>query len=69
MFSPCDKIRTGNLEDKKLTETTQTQTSRNPLLMRLVFLIVLILLLFGVNLLYPVAANWNSLQTGEPGAN
>lgn len=67
LILPCDKIRSANLEDNILTDTMQTQTSRNPLLMRLVFLILLILLLFGVNLLYPVAANWNTVQTGEAG--
>lgn len=50
-----------------MTETTNTENKRYPLWMRLTFLIVLILLLLVVNLLYQPAANWNSVQRGEPG--
>ncbi len=50
-----------------MTETTPTETKSNPLLMRFVLLIVLIIMLIAVNVLYQPASNWNSVQTGEPG--
>lgn len=50
-----------------MTETTPTETKRNPLLMRFILLIVLIIALIGVNILYQPASNWNSVQIGDAG--
>lgn len=50
-----------------MTETSPVETKRNPLLMRFILLIVLIIALIGVNTLYQPASNWNTVQRGEPG--
>ena len=60
-------MRPNNSEDSSLTETTPTETKGNPLLMRFILLIVLIIMLIAVNYLYQPVSNWNSVQTGEPG--
>lgn len=50
-----------------MTETTQRQTTSNRFLKRMAFLIALIIILIGVNLLYQPVANWNTVISGEPG--
>lgn len=47
--------------------TDTTQAKQTSLLKRIAFLLLLIVLLIGVNLLYQPASNWNSVQTGEAG--
>lgn len=48
-----------------MNETTENR--QNPLLRRVLFLIILVLLLIAVNLLYQPLARWNTVQTGKAG--
>ena len=50
-----------------MIEPTNSSNQKRPIRRRILIFMLLVLILIGINLVYPLAANWQPILSGEPG--